>query len=192
MASAEMPATTIRFGSACSLRSDSEGVFMRLLKPFSYSWALAGSVLLTLPMVHAQDRSLSPPAIVVRNCSGCHEMDGRSQLPYIPRVAGLNAGYLERKLASFQTAPPWPVDEAIRWIIRDPGKDPGLTRPAVANMVGIAHAVSDTESKAAVAWYAAQTPVSGRSAKPKLIEEGRSLFMNGLHSQGLVACKSCH
>jgi cytochrome c553 len=35
-------------------------------------------------------------------------------------------------------------------------------------------------------------PARGKSGKPKLIEEGRSLFNNGLQSQGLLACQICH
>ena len=164
---------------------------MRILKQAKYSSAFAATTLLVLPFARAQERS-SAPDIVVRNCSGCHEMDGRSQLPYIPRVAGLRAGYLERKVSSFQAAPPWPVDETVSLIIHPGNKDPGLTHAAKVNMVGIAHSVSDKDLKAAIQWYAAQTPAPGRRAKPKLVEAGRNLFMNGLQSQGLPACKSCH
>ena len=164
---------------------------MRILKPSRYSSTLAAAALLILPFAQAQERS-SAPAIVVRNCSGCHEMDGRSQLPYIPRVAGMRAAYLERKLANFHAEPSSPVDETVSVIVHPGSKDPGFTHAARANMVGIAHSVSDKDLKDAIQWYAAQTPAPGRSAKPKLIEEGRSLFMNGLQSRGLPACKGCH
>jgi cytochrome c553 len=164
---------------------------MMVLKLFKYGVALAGLAILVSLSLHAQQRQ-EAPLIVVRTCSGCHEIDGLSQLPYIPRVAGLSAVYSERKLASFQAAPAWPVDEAVRWILHTGGRDPGFTRPAVANMVGIAHAVSETELKSAIQWYASQTPAAGRSPKSKLFEPGRSIFTNGFESQGLIACQACH
>ena len=164
---------------------------MRVHRLFKYGVALAGFSIVSSPYLQAQQRQ-DAPLIVVRTCSGCHELDGQSQLPYIPRVAGLSAVYSERKLASFQAAPAWPVDEAVRWIVHSGGKDPGFTRPAVANMLGIAHAVSEADLKAAVQWYASQTPAPGRAAKPKLFEAGKNVFTNGFESQGLKACQTCH
>jgi cytochrome c553 len=164
---------------------------MRILKQCKYGSVLAPAVLLIIPCAYAQERSIAP-AIVSRYCSGCHEMDGRSQLPYVPRLAGLSAPYLERRLANFRAAASTPVDEAVSRIVHLGGKDPGVTRAAAANMVGVAHAISDGDIKAAAQWYAAKVPAPGRSGKRRLIEEGRNLFTNGLQSQGLPACQTCH
>jgi cytochrome c553 len=163
---------------------------LRIFKHFKYGPALPLGLALCLPFAQAQDRS-SAPAIVTRNCSGCHEIDGRSQLPYIPRLAGQNAAYLERKLGNFHDASSSPVDEAVSLIVRG-SRDQGFTRPAAANMFGIAHAISEQDLKAAAEWYAAQPPAPGRSVNSKLLEQGRSVFMNGLQSQGLAACQTCH
>jgi cytochrome c553 len=165
---------------------------MSNLKWFKYGSALS-AVLLIVPFASAEPRSTAP-AIVTRYCSGCHGMDGKSQLPYIPRLAGLSATYSERKLASFRAAASAPVDEAFNRIahIGSASKDAGITASATAHMVGTSHAISDEDLKAAAEWYAAQVPAHGRGGNGKLIEEGRNLFINGLESQGLPACQTCH
>jgi cytochrome c553 len=115
-------------------------------------------------------------------------------LPYVPRLAGLNATYVERKLTSFRAAASPPVDEALSRVagMGSASTDAGITSAANVHMVGIARSVSGEDRKAAAQWYASRTPARGKSGKPKLIEEGRSLFANGLDSQGLTACQACH
>ena len=155
---------------------------------------LAWAVLLMVPSAWAEQRTAGAPAIVTHSCSGCHGVDGNSQLPYIPRLAGLNAAYVEHKLASFRAAASPPVDEALSRVVRTgrASADAGITPAATAHMVGVARAVSGENGKAAAQWYASRTPAPGKSGKPELIEEGKSLFTNGLQSQGLLACQSCH
>jgi cytochrome c553 len=121
-------------------------------------------------------------------------LDGKSQLPYVPRLAGLSAAYLERKLADFRDSAPPPVDEAFSRFIHagSARKEASISPAANTHMVGFSHAISDGDRKAAAQWYASQVPARGKSGKPKLIEEGKSLFANGLQSQDVPACQSCH
>ena len=60
-------------------------------------------------------------------CSGCHGVDGNSQLPYFPKLAGLDAKYAEKKLAIFQETASPPVDELYWWTLKAVGakKDAG-------------------------------------------------------------------
>lgn len=134
------------------------------------------------------------PAIVTQSCSGCHGVDGNSQLPYVPRLARLNAAYVEHKLASFRAAASPPVDEALSRVVRTgrASADAGITPAATVHMVRVARAVSGEDGKAAAQWYASRMLARGQSGKPKSIEEGRSLFTNGLQSRGLLACQTCH
>ncbi|MBV8549914.1 MAG: c-type cytochrome [Acidobacteriaceae bacterium] len=140
--------------------------------------------------VQAQDRPI--PRIVTWNCSGCHGIDGNTKLPYFPRLAGLKEAFAEKKIEMFRAAASPPVDEVFAWIV-DPDKlkEP-RNHPARVNMIGIAHAITPEESKAAAAWYAAQQPKPGRHGNPALIEMGSVLFANGLPSQHVPACKGCH
>ncbi len=142
----------------------------------------------------AQQRPVPPP-IVTSYCSGCHGMDGRAKLPYVPRLAGQNTAYLEHKLSYFRTVASSPVDEAFVRIARiggDASEHASLTDVAAVQMVGVANTVSERDLKAAAQWYSAQQPALGKHAKGKVIEEGRSLYSNGLQTQNLPACRQCH
>ena len=165
---------------------------MSILKRLKYRSALP-VVLLVVPFAYAEQR-WSPPAVVTRYCSGCHGIDGKSQLPYIPRLAGLSAAYSESKLARFRATAPSPVDETFTRIVHigSASKAAGVTAAAAAHMVGTAHAITDEDLKVAAQWYAAQVPATGKGGKGKLIEEGRNLFFNGIQSEGLPACQTCH
>jgi cytochrome c553 len=101
---------------------------------------------------------------------------------------------LKRKLASFRAAASPPVDEAPGRAgrIGSASTDAGITSTATVHMVGVARSLSGEDEKAAAQWYASRTPAPGKSGKPKLIEEGKSLFNDGLHSQDLPACQTCH
>ena len=172
------------------------------MKHFSlckYQAVIPLAVLSILPAASAQVRPVAP-AIVTRYCSGCHELNGKSQLPYIPKLAGQNAAYVLRKLATFRAADSAPVDEAVSLVAGagstgrpgNTGNDVRITGAASVHMVGVARAVSEADKKAAAEWYAAQMPAPGKSGQRKLIEEGRNLFINGVQSQGLTACQTCH
>jgi cytochrome c553 len=121
-------------------------------------------------------------------------VDGNSELPFIPRLAGLNAAYLEHKLASYRGAASPPVDEAVSRVVRagSSGADADITFAATVHMVGVAHAVSGEDKNAAAQWYASRAPARGKSGNSKLIEQGRSLFNEGLNSRGVLACQTCH
>lgn len=151
------------------------------------------AVLLIIPLANAQERS-SAPATVTRYCSGCHGMDGNSRLPYVPRLAGQSAAYLERKLSWFRSAVPSPTDQIFRRIAHNGSAsgDAYLTSAATGLMVGIARSISEGDMKAAAEWFAAQSPARAKIRGGKLIEEGRRLFVDGAQAQGLRACQTCH
>ena len=139
-------------------------------------------------------KSRNVPHIVTTYCSGCHEINGNSQLPYIPKLAGISPAYAERKLKAFEEVSP-PVDElfAVLLNIADPKKDPtNVTRQERINMEGVAHAAKPEEMKAALLWYAKQTREPGRSRNKELLAEGKQLFIDGVPAQKVLACQTCH
>jgi cytochrome c553 len=151
------------------------------------------AVLMLCPAAFAAHRNWAAPRIVTWNCSGCHGIDGRSQPPYFPRLAGLNADYAEKKIAEFQEAAKPPVDELLARALSVVAPKLGVSRvEARINMVGIAHGITAEDTKMATAWYAKQEPIPGRAGDPALLEQGKALFLNGLHDQGLPACMTCH
>ncbi|MFZ0592319.1 MAG: c-type cytochrome [Bryobacteraceae bacterium] len=165
---------------------------MKFGKTFRPAVITAAAVLTLCPVALAQKR-WDAPRIVTWNCSGCHGIDGNAQLPFFPRLAGLNAVYAEQRMAQFRAATPPPVDELFNRITAlAEGKAGASSLQARINMIGSAHALTDEETKTAIAWYAMQRPAPGRSGNPALIQLGKPLFLNGLPAQGLPPCQSCH
>lgn len=150
------------------------------------------ALLVMSPVAFAQGNA---PRIVTWNCSGCHAVDGNAQLRHFPRLAGVDASYIEQRIATFQAAPAPPSDELLYWLIKPAAARKiaaSSTPEARADMVGIAHATTQQEAKAAAAWYSTQQPAPGHSANPTLIESGKALFLNGSAAKSVVACQSCH
>lgn len=153
---------------------------------------ISAAVFMGCPMAVAQ-KHWDAPRIVTWNCSGCHGIDGNAQLPYFPRLAGLDALYAEQRMAEFGAAVPPPVDELFyRITTLAEGKAGAGRLQARINMIGTAHAITTEETKSAIAWYAKQKPGSGRSSSPALIQQGKALYVSGLPAQGMPACQTCH
>ena len=136
----------------------------------------------------------SPPHVVTGNCSGCHGIGGNAQLPYIPRLAGQRAAYLEQRLAYFREAATPPTDELLQRIVapRRAHRGAGKSNNAATNMIGMAHAITLEESQAATVWYARQKATPGRAGNPELVAKGKAVFAKGLPAQHLPACQTCH
>jgi cytochrome c553 len=113
------------------------------------------------PPAFAQKVRSTPPQIVTWNCSGCHGVHGNAPSPEFPSLAGLDASYIEQRIAAFRAAPTPPSDELLYWLFNhaESKKIAASSSPeALANMVGIAHALTQQEIKEAAAWYSAQKP----------------------------------
>jgi cytochrome c553 len=115
----------------------------------------------------------SAPPIVHTTCFMCHSEHGNDpDLGFVPRLAGQNATYIEGQVNAF----------------RDGSRaDP----PAIIYMWPVAQNLSNDQIKQAAEWYAAQpapqpVPVDGT------VDEGRSIYMNGILAAGVAACVSCH
>lgn len=143
---------------------------------------------------YAQKRWDAPP-IVTTYCSGCHGIDGNSQLPYIPKLAGLNPTYAEKKITAFKEPASPPVDE-LYWstlkVIHAKKDADNVTRDERIHMEGVAHAAKPETIREAVLWYSRQTPAPGRCSNKALVEKGKNLFVNGLPAQKVLACTTCH
>ncbi len=155
------------------------------------------SALALCPAVIAQSH-WNAPHVVTWNCSGCHAIDGNSQLPYVPRLGGLDAAYLEKKMGEFRAAAAPPSDELFsrlkslsspKHVVAAVGASSNEAR---INMIGIARDLTAAETKSSVAWYAAQKFAPGRTGNADLIQQGRVLFLNGHRAERLLPCQSCH
>lgn len=149
------------------------------------------ALLVTSPPAFAQKVRSIPPRIVAGNCSGCHGVHGNAQSPEFPSLAGLDASYIEQRIAAFRAAPTPPSDELLYWLFNHAESKKiaaSSSSEALANMVGIAHDLTQQEIKEAAAWYSAQKPKppAGHSAnlppgsmRSKILNEKHQAKANG-------------
>jgi cytochrome c553 len=115
----------------------------------------------------------SAARLAATTCSACHGAAGRSTSPTFPNLAGQTPAYLSLQLHAF----------------RDQTRaDPD----AQAYMWGMAAQLNDDTIQAIASYYAAQAPAAGKAANPKLLAPGKQIFEEGLASQGVPACATCH
>lgn len=98
-------------------------------------------------------------------CFSCHGRDGGGDGVSVPRLAGLDAGYLQKQLSDYAN---------------DLRADPVMTP--------IARWLDDADQRAAAAWYADMPPPSkiATGAPPP------DIYLDGDPARGLGACASCH
>jgi len=101
-------------------------------------------------------------------CAACHGMDGNSQVPQWPKIAGQHADYLARQTR----------------MVREQQR-------AVPQMYPIVMNLSDQDIDDLAAWYASQTVKPG-VADEALVERGRKIYHAGNPESGVPACMACH
>ena len=110
---------------------------------------------------------------LAETCANCHGVSGRSISPTFPNLAAQTAPYLQAQLHAF----------------RDQTRaDPD----ALSYMWGMASQLSDATIEAISAYYAAQAPSRAKTGDAKLIARGKQIFEEGVTSQGIPACATCH
>ena len=135
-------------------------------------------------------------------CMSCHGAKGEgNDATGFPRLAALNATYLERQLNDF-ARDQVPEGVVLEPIARDYSKTPriysdktvftpGMRQDPV--MSGIAKGLTEADRKNLAAYYASL----GFNAKPvaaafETLERGEDLALRGKPEYGLPACVSCH
>lgn len=129
--------------------------------------------------LRAQSSSPAPPAIVSEGnasgsdaCAACHGSLGEgSPDGAYPRLAGLNAGYLNKQLRDYRSGSR-----------RNPVMEP------------IAYGLSDEEANRASLWFASAEPHAAPPARrdAQLIARGAILARDGAWDRGIPPCASCH
>jgi cytochrome c553 len=106
-------------------------------------------------------------------CANCHGVSGRSTSPTFPNLAAQTVPYLQAQLHAF----------------RDQTRaDPD----ALSYMWGMASQLSDATIEAISTYYAAQAPSRPKTGDAKLMARGKQIFEEGVTSQGIPACATCH
>jgi cytochrome c553 len=134
--------------------------------------AAAMGVALMSGFAQAQDNSAAIN-LIRKECSTCHGARGISVSPTFPNLAGQQAPYLEAQLKAF----------------RDRSRaDPH----AQAFMWGMAAQLTDDTIKGIADYLAAQPPAPGTRADPAEIAAGKKIYEEGIPTQNVPACQSCH
>jgi len=124
--------------------------------------ASLGSVAATAARAEAQQ-------IVTTVCVACHGEGGNSVVPMFPRLAGLQAEYIEKQLKDFLSNK----------------RKSEVMMPAIAN-------VKESDAAGLAAYYAAQKPQKGEVKDEKRAAAGKVLFDDGNTTTGVPACSGCH
>ena len=108
-------------------------------------------------------------AIVNQVCAGCHSVDGNSAAAANPKLAGLNAEYINKQLANFKS---------------------GERKNAI--MSGMVASLSPQDMLNLAAYYSAQQPKPATSKDQALALTGQKIYRGGVQGAGVPACASCH
>jgi cytochrome c553 len=101
-------------------------------------------------------------------CTACHGVNGNSNNPEWPNLAGQNAAYVREQLGMFKA----------RKRINE------IMYPIVSTM-------SEQDFADVAAFFAAQTP-SGLEADPSYWKAGEALYKTGDVARSIPACTACH
>lgn len=102
-------------------------------------------------------------------CAGCHGKDGNSTLPDNPKLAGMDAEYLERQLKHFKS---------------------GQRKSAI--MAPMAAMLDDKAAHELAEYFSEQTPAPGQPGDPALAPKGKLIYDEGIVGSAVPSCSSCH
>ncbi len=150
------------------------------MKPLLNSLAYLGVALacaMSSGAAPAADRSAdlgrSAHQLAEATCANCHGVSGRSTSPTFPNLAAQTVPYLQAQLHAFRN---------------QTRSDPD----ALSYMWGMASQLSDATIEAISAYYAAQAPSRAKTGDANLMARGKQIFEEGVASQGVSACATCH
>jgi cytochrome c553 len=111
--------------------------------------------------------------VAITVCGTCHGQQGNNTQPKFPRLAGQNANYLVTQLKAFRSQTRGDPD-------------------AISYMWGMASELDDATIEALAAYYSGQKAEPSSAGNSPLVKTGKDIFQNGIASQGVPACSSCH
>jgi cytochrome c553 len=117
-------------------------------------------------------------ADILHYCASCHGPSGRSASPMFPHLAGQQKDYIVAQLENFRnntrTAPH--AQTYLNYLV----------------MWGLVTQLNGPTTDAIAAFYNSQPPVAGEPAVSPEISAGRRLYAEGVPSEGVPACITCH
>lgn len=108
-------------------------------------------------------------SIVNQVCAACHAVDGNSVAAANPKLAGLNAEYINKQLTEFKS---------------------GARKNAI--MSGMVANLTPQDMLNLSAYYSAQQSKPATSKDQALALQGQKIYRGGVMGAGVPACASCH
>ena len=133
----------------------------------------------SIPVARAQSRVAESAAraqaveLAQGKCFLCHGEGGKSLSPLFPRLAGQQSAYVVAQLKAFKN---------------QTRSDPD----AVAYMYGMASLLTERMMKALGDYFQSLEPVGAKAEPSAEVAKGKDIFHNGLPSQHVPACVTCH
>ncbi len=119
--------------------------------------------------------SVPGKVLALQICSNCHGVDGNSESPNFPNLAGQTEHYVIEQLSSFR-------------------KHSRIDPAGFEYMWGLSRHLTDEQIKALAAYYAGQkirTP-NRPTGRPELRDAGKAVFAGGVPEKNIPPCATCH
>ncbi len=121
------------------------------------------------------DYEVAGNVLAVQVCAACHGVNGQSQSPMVPNLAGQQRDYLVNQLQDY----------------RDRSRS---NLYGVQYMWGMAGPLKDKQIQELADYFSKQAPIKVikvNSDDPQLAR-GKEIFEKGIPEQGVIQCNSCH
>jgi len=121
------------------------------------------------------DYEVAGNVLAVQVCAACHGVNGQSQSPMVPNLAGQQRGYLVNQLQDY----------------RDRSRS---NLYGVQYMWGMAGPLKDKQIEELADYFSKQAPakVSQVNTDDPKLARGKEIFEKGIPEQGVIQCNSCH
>ena len=129
---------------------------------------ISGLALILLPVALSAAGNIEAGKQKANTCVVCHGLDGNSNNPSWPNLAGQHAEYIKKQLHDFRAG-----------------------HRKNDQMAPLTMALSDQDIADLAVYYAAQEPITGQT-RPENLVSGERLYRAGDASMGLAACMACH
>jgi len=121
------------------------------------------------------DYEVAGNVVAVQVCASCHGVNGQSNSPMIPNLAGQQKDYLANQLQDY----------------RDHSRS---NEYGVQYMWGMAGPLTDKQIQELAEYFSQQGPAKGieSSIDKTTLARGKEVFEKGIPEQGVIQCISCH
>lgn len=144
------------------------------MKPFcALMWMAALAIASCLASAQETKDDIDQVRRAVHVCAACHGEGGNSTVAMFPKLAGQQVAYTIAQLSAFRTQ-------------KRAEQNPH------AYMWGVSALLDDAVIQGLGEYFASQVPAPGKTGDARLTQEGRQIYMEGIPSKGVLACRSCH